>query len=148
MSTRADDRTHRAGRSGTALRLLGAAALGVSAYVHLRIALERPPLYAAGQVTVSGLFLLQGLAALAVVVWVLVRGDRLAWLGFGAVALVSLVALVLGSYVQLPAVGPIPAVYDPDWYPDKYLAAASAAVAVAVAVVALLRIRGHRGGAG
>lgn len=145
MRTGADRRPRRAGRSGTALRLVGAAALGVSAYVHLRIALERPPLYADGQVTLSGLFLLQGLAALAVVVWVLLRGDRLAWLGFGVVALASFVALVLSVYVQIPAVGPFPTLYEPLWYPDKYVAAASAAAGVAVAVVALLLLRGPRG---
>lgn len=145
MSTAAGTGTQRAGRSGTVLRLLGAAALGVSAYVHLRIALERPPLYADGQVTLSGMFILQGLAALAVVAWVLVRGDRLAWLAFGVVALASLVALVLSVYVQIPAVGPFPTLYEPLWYPDKYLAAASAAAAVAVAVIAVLLLRRPRG---
>lgn len=128
-------------RIGTGLRVVGAIALGYSGYLHLRIALERPPLLADGGVTLSGLFVAQAVAAALVVVWVLVRGDLLAWLAFGLVALGSLAALVLSTYVQIPAIGPFPTLYEPVWYLDKYLAAVSAAVAGVVAVVAVLRLR-------
>jgi hypothetical protein len=80
-------------------------------------------------------------AAALVVVWVLVRGDRLAWLAFCAVALGSLVALVVSVYVQIPSIGPFPAIYEPLWYLDKYLAAGSAALAGVIALVALLSLR-------
>ena len=123
------------------LRLLGAVTLGYSAYLHARIALERPPLFADGQVTLSGLFIVQATAATLVVIWVLVRPGVLAWLAFGAVAAGSLGALVLSVYVQVPSIGPFPVIYEPVWYQDKYLAAASAAAAALVALVALVRMR-------
>lgn len=128
-------------RTGMALRVVGAIALGCSGYLHLRIALERPPLFADGLVSLSGLFVAQAVAAAVVVIWVLVRGDLLSWLAFGAVALGSLAALVLSVYVRIPAVGPFPQLYEPIWYADKYLAAAAAAVASVVALVAVLGLR-------
>ncbi|MGV8965843.1 MAG: hypothetical protein ACOH2F_06150 [Cellulomonas sp.] len=122
-------------------RLLGAVTLGYSAYLHARIAVERPPLFADGQVTLSGLFIAQATAATLVVFWVLVRPSVLAWLAFGAVAAGSLGALVLSVYVQVPSFGPFPVIYEPYWYQDKYLAAASAAAAVLVALVSVIRLR-------
>lgn len=122
------------------LALLGALTLGYSAYLHVRIAVERPPLFADGQVTLSGLFIAQATAAMVVVLWVLLRRSTLAWLAFGAVAAGSLGALVLSVYVQIPSVGPFPVIYEPFWYQDKYLAAASAAAAGLVALVALVAL--------
>lgn len=128
-------------RSGPVLRVVGALALGFSAFLHLRIALERPPLFADGQVTLSGLFLAQAVVAASVTLWVLVRGTRPAWLALGAVALASLAAVVLSVYVRIPSVGPFPVIYEPIWYLDKYLASASAGIAVVVAAVALILLR-------
>jgi hypothetical protein len=135
-----DHPTRRTARTGMALRVIGALALGYSGYLHLRIALERPPLFADGQVTLSGLFIAQAVAAAVVVLWVLLRGDLLAWLAFGAVALGSLVALVTSVYVQIPSVGPFPPIYEPIWYLDKNLAAVSAALASLVALVAVISL--------
>lgn len=133
-----------ADRIATALRIVGAIALGYSGYLHLRIALERPPLLADGGVTLSGLFVAQAFAAAVVVIWVLVQGRLFSWLAFAAVAFGSLAALVLSTYVRIPAVGPFPVLYEPVWYADKYLAAVSAAIAGVVAAVAVLRLRRHR----
>lgn len=143
MSGTSDRASQRTTRARTALRVMGAVALGYSGYLHLRIALERPPLFADGQVSLSGLFLAQAVAAAVVVVWVLVRGDLVSWLAFGAVAVGSLAALVLSVYVRIPAVGPFPELFEPLWYADKYLAAAAAAVASVVALVAVLSLRRH-----
>ncbi|RYV49550.1 hypothetical protein [Pengzhenrongella frigida] len=121
--------------------MLGALTLGDSAYLHSRIAVERPPLFADGQVTLSGLFVAQASAAALVVIWVVVRPSVVAWLAFGAVAAGSLGALVLSVYVQVPSIGPFPVIYEPLWYQDKYLATASAAAAVLVALVALVWLR-------
>lgn len=127
-------------RSGAVLRALGAVALGYSAYLHARLAWDRP-LVTDGQLTLSGLFVAQAVVATAVVVWVLVRGDRMAWAAYGLVALASLAALLLSVVVRIPSVGPFPVIYEPVWYPDKVLAAVSAAVAVVVAAVALVGLR-------
>ena len=83
----------------------------------------------------------QAVVAGLVALWVLVLGGRLAWLATFAVGLVSLVALVASVYVEIPAIGPFPTLYEPLWYSDKVLAAVSAAVATVVAAVALPRLR-------
>jgi len=144
MSTAHDVTTHHRARTGMMLRVLGALALGYSGWLHLRIAMDRPPLFADGQVTLSGLFIAQAVAAAIVVLWVLLRGDLLAWLAFGAVALGSLVALIASVYVQIPSMGPFPAIYEPVWYADKILAATAAALASVVALVAVLSLLRRR----
>ncbi len=133
----------RSRRSGTGvlLRGLGAVALGYSGYLHLRIALDRPPLLADGQVSLSGLFVAQAVAVAVVGVWVLVRGSMQSWLAFGAVAVASAAALVLSVYVRIPAFGPFPELYEPIWYLDKYLAGAAAIIAGVVALLAVLGLR-------
>ena len=123
------------------LRVLGAAALGVSAALH--VVLAQGPLVSGGQITLAGLFLAQAVVATLVALAVLLLGSRLAWTAAAVLALGSLAALVLSVYVQLPAVGPFPALYEPAWYGEKVLAAVSAAVAAVVALVALPRAR-HR----
>ena len=123
-------------RSGVVLRVLGTAALAVSAYVHVDIA-RGLPLFADGQITLMGLFIGQAVVAALVALWVLVRGDRLAWLAVAAVGLGSFAALVLSVYVQIPSIGPFPIIYEPLWYTDKVVAAVAAAAAALVAAVAL-----------
>ena len=141
MPSTSDQAVRRTTRSSLVLRVLGAVALGYSGYLHLRIALERPPLFVDGQVTLSGLFIAQAVSAAVVVLWVLLRGDRLAWLAFGAVALGSLVALVMSVYVQIPSIGPFPVIYEPLWYQDKVLGAVSAGAAAVIALVALVLLQ-------
>ena len=63
--------------TGLAVRLLTAAALAVSAYVHLD--LSTSPYSAAGQLTLGALFLGQAVVAIAVAVWVLARPSRAAY---------------------------------------------------------------------
>ncbi len=126
-------------RTGIVLRVLGVVALGVSAFVHIDIASSRP-LVADGQITLMGLFMAQGVVAAIVALWVLVRGDTLAWLAVGAFGLASLAALVLSVYVEIPSIGPFPTIYEPVWYTDKYVAAAAAGAAAIIALVALVRM--------
>ncbi len=141
MSTPVDTTSRRTGRTGLLLRVIGALALGYSAYLHFRIASDRPPLFADDKVTLSGLFVAQAVAATVVSLWVLLHGIRLAWLAFAAVALGSLAALLLSVYVEIPAFGPLPTIYEPLWYTDKVLAAIAAGVASLVALVALATAR-------
>ena len=121
------------------LRVLGGAALGVSALLH--VVLAQGPLVSDGQVTLAGLFIAQAVVATLTALAVLLRGRRLAWIAAAVVGLGSLAALVLSVYVQIPAVGPFPTLYEPLWYGEKVLAAASAALAAVVAVVALRHAR-------
>lgn len=121
------------------LRLLGAAGLALSAYLHTTLA--RGPLVTSGSVTLAGLFLAQAAVATLVAGWVLLRGTRSAWLATAAVGLGSLLALVLSVYVQIPSIGPFPALHEPFWYGEKAAAAAAAATAAGAAAAALGRRR-------
>jgi hypothetical protein len=114
---------------------LTALALAVSAYVHAD--LGDPPYAAAGQVTLSGLFVAQAVVAAAVVVWLLVRPGAASALGALVVGAASLAALVLSVYVRLPSVGPFPVLYEPLWYADKVVAAVAAGVATVLAAALL-----------
>ncbi len=127
------------------LRGVGAAALAVSAYIHVDLAAG--PLVADGQITLAGLFVGQAVAASLCALWVLARGSRPAWLAGGLVALASVAALVLTVYVFVPSIGPLPAVYEPFWYPAKAVAAGAAAVAALAALAALLADRRAAGSA-
>ena len=130
----------RSGGLGIALRVVGAAALAFSGWVHYDIA-AGTQLFGDGQVTVTGLFMGQAVVAVLVALWVLLRGDRMAWTVFLLVAGASLAALVASTYVQIPAVGPFPLIYDPTWFPQKVQAAVAAGVATLVALVALAALR-------
>lgn len=124
------------------LRWLTAAALAVSAYLHVDLASS--PYYADGQLTLSALFVGQAVVAAAVAVWVLLSSGRLAKLAALAVAAGSLLALVLSVYVRLPSFGPFPVLYEPLWYADKVAAAVAAAVATVAALASLLTARTAR----
>ena len=118
--------------------MVGAAALGVSAYLHVDLA--QGPLVSGGQITLAGLFTAQAVVATLTAVAVLVRPGRPAWIAVAAVALGSFAALVLSVYVQIPAVGPFPTLYEPFWYGEKVIAAAAAAIAAVTALVALVAL--------
>ena len=119
--------TRRAARSSPALRVLVALALLASASLH--VGLASGPGTSGGQLTVSALFLAQAVVAALVAVWVLLLPSRPARLAAAAVGLGSLVALVASTYVQVPAIGPFPSLYEPGWYTDKALAAVAAGLA-------------------
>jgi len=123
--------------AGLALRLLTAAALAVSAYVHLD--LSSSPYWAAGELTLGALFLGQAGVAAAVAVWVLARPSRGSYAAAAVVAAASLGALVLSTCVRLPQVGPFPVLYEPFWYADKVVAATAAGVALVAAAAGLAR---------
>ena len=117
------------------LRIVAALAAAYSAYIHYDLA--QGPLAAAGQVTVAGLFVAQAAVISAAALWVVLRASRLAWLALGGIALASLVALVVTTYVLVPALGPLPAVYEPSWYADKVYAAVAVAVTALASLVAI-----------
>ena len=123
--------------TGVAVRLLTAAALAVSAYVHLD--LSSSPWYAGGQLTLGALFLGQAVVAAVVALWVAVRPSRAAYAAAAVVAAASFAALVLSTYVRLPSVGPFPVLYEPVWYADKVVAAVAAGVALLAAAAGLTR---------
>ena len=133
---------HRSDRgSSLALRGLAALALLASAYQH--VALASGPWTSGGQLTTAALFRTQAVVAALVAVWLLVLASRTAWLAAAVVGLGSLAAVVVSTYVQVPAVGPFPSLYEPSWYGDKVLAAVTAGLAAVggLAGLALARTR-------
>ncbi|MET3952677.1 hypothetical protein [Arthrobacter sp. UYEF36] len=127
-------------RSFWVLRVCVAAALVVSAVVHVQLA----PGYqqaAPGGLGQGTLFLVQAGASVVAAVFMLLKGSRTAFAAAAVVAFSSLAAVILYRYVQVPALGPLPSMYEPVWYAAKVITAAAEAAAggLALAGYALLR---------
>ena len=71
--------------------------------------------------------------ALAAALLVLTRGRTAVVLAAALVAASALAALVVYRYVDLGAIGPLPDLYEPVWYPEKVVAAAGEATALVAA---------------
>ncbi|MHA7181352.1 hypothetical protein ACX80J_14710 [Arthrobacter sp. MDB2-24] len=116
-----------------ALRVLVAVGLIVSAVIHFQLA---PGFQQAAPTGIGGgnLFRIQAVVAVLAAAYVLIRGSRAAYALAAVVALSALAAVVLYRYVQVPAIGPIPSMYEPVWYAKKTLTAVAEAVAGTLAV--------------
>ena len=123
--------------AGLVLRVLAAAALAVDAVVHARLA---PGYQAAAPEGIGegNLFLAEATAAALAGLYVLIRGSRPAWLLALVTAGGGLAVLLLYRYIDLPAVGPFPAMYEPLWFPEKILTALAQAAALLLAATALI----------
>jgi hypothetical protein len=121
-----------------ALRVLTALTLFIDAGVHIHLA---PGYQAAtpGGIGQGNLFLLEGAAAVLSALYVLIRGSRAAYALALAVAFSGFVAVVLYRYVDIPAFGPFPAMYDPVWFFEKSLSAVAEAAGTVFAVMGLVR---------
>ncbi|NUS14373.1 MAG: hypothetical protein HOY69_23720 [Streptomyces sp.] len=129
-------------------RLLAAAGLAVDAYVHADLASQ----YDVVKATVSqgDLFrieaALSALAALLVLVWRRLPADLFGWL----VAAGGFALIVVYRYVDVGKLGPVPNMYEPVWYTEKWVAAVAQLVTVAAASVLVvvdlweMRRRRHR----
>jgi len=105
-----------------ALRVLAAAALGISSYVHLHVA----HLYGYGNtITGTDIFRAQGVVAAVVAVVLLLTGNRWVWVLAALLGLASFGAVMTYRYVDVGAIGPIPNMYDATWQPspDKVMSA-------------------------
>lgn len=120
-------------------RVVVAAGLVGSAYVHLDLA----PTYdgIGEQLTVGDLFRAQGVVGLLAAATVLLMRRRVALLLAVAVAVASTAAVASSVYVRIPAVGPLPELYEPLWYLDKTVSALCTTVAAVVGGVLLARRR-------
>lgn len=122
-----------------ALQLIAAAGLAYDAKIHFKLA----PAYdqvRSSTVSQGDLFRIEAwLAVAAAVLVVVVRKPITAFLA-AAVAGGGLVPLLVYRYYDFGSLGPLPAMYEPAWYPDKTntcIAQAVAAVAAGALLVAL-----------
>lgn len=121
-----------------ALRVCTALALFIDAGVHIHLA----PGYQAGNPAGIGqgnLFLIEAAAAVLAALYVLLRGSRTA---YGAALIVSLsafAAVVVYRYVNIPAFGPFPAMYEPVWFFEKSLSAVAEAAGAILAGIGFVR---------
>ena len=129
--------TQRLSLADLTFRLLGAAALAISSYVHLHGAHFYSSL--GDSITQADLFYVQGIVAALVALWVLATGNRWAWVAVALVGAASFAAVMVYRYVDVGSIGPIPNMYEPTWQTNqKLLSAYAEAAAVVIAVVALL----------
>lgn len=138
MTTRAAIAT--ASPALVALRVMTAAGLLVDAVIHLYLASSYQEA-APGGIGEGNLFRTQAVAALLLAVLVLARGSRMAYLASAIVAAAALGAVLIYRYVDLPALGPLPPMYEPLWFPTKAATAVAEAVALTGALIGLSRPR-------
>lgn len=121
-----------------ALRVLTALALFIDAGVHIYLA---PGYQAAspGGIGQGNLFYLESAAAVLAALWVLFRGSRASFALALVVALSAFVAVVLYRYVNIPAFGPFPAMYEPVWFFEKSLSAVAEGAGALLAAAGLVR---------
>lgn len=117
-----------------ALRVLIATGLVITAVIHWQLApgYQQAASSGVGQDT---LFRIQAVASVLAAVYVLVRGTRPAYLVAAVVGFAALAAVVVTAYVQVPAIGPLPAMYEPVWFTTKTLSAVAEGLAGILAVV-------------
>ena len=109
-------------RAALVLRLLVAACLLVDAIVHLRLSSGYQLAQPAG-IGQGNLFRIEAVVAVLTAVYALLRGSRASFLVAAGVSLSAFAAVLLYRYVQVPALGPIPSMYEPIWFFQKTLSA-------------------------
>lgn len=125
------------GRTLVGLRIATALALAVDAVVHLQLAGTYDQA-APGGIGEGNLFRIEAVVALLAAVFVLVRGTRVSFLVALVAAGSAFVAVVVTRYVDLPAFGPFPAMYEPVWFGKKTLSAVAEGVGSLLAVAGLV----------
>lgn len=127
-----------------AARRFGIALLVVSAYTHAHLASQ----YNVGPaITLGQLFIAQAIVTSFVALWMLLRDSSLAWLVATVVMAASAAAVLLSVVTKLPAIGPFPSIYEPAWFTEKIISAASEVAFVVLALgraAVLLRVRHTR----
>jgi hypothetical protein len=114
-------------------RLFVAAMLAYDAFVHARLAEQRWG--SGGAVTQGQLFAVEAAAAAVVAALLLLNDRRTVWAAAAAVALGGVVAVVVTRYVDIPAFGPFPSMYEPSWYAVKTWSALAEAAGGLVAAI-------------
>ncbi|MEO6117112.1 MAG: hypothetical protein ABIP57_01140 [Jatrophihabitantaceae bacterium] len=134
---------HDAGRTrlsvlDLALRATTAAGLAVDAFIHLQLS-SMYQLAAPGGIGQGNLFRIAAVAAVLAALYVLLRGSQAAYGAAFLAAASALGAVVLYRYVNVPALGPLPSMYEPLWFAKKSATALAEALASVAAMAGLAR---------
>ncbi len=133
-----------AGRTvGWVLRLLVAACLVTDAVVHLRLASTYAQASAPGQLSEGLLFQVESVTALVVALLVLVLGNPAAFAAAFIVTGSAFVAVMLFRYVDVPAFGPVPSMYEPVWFGQKTISAVAEGLGVVLSAIGFVHARGR-----
>lgn len=127
----------------TLLRLITVGGLIVDARVHLKLAVAYDSIKSS-TVSQGDLFRVEAGLAIAAAVLILVFRRSLTDFFAAAVAGGGLVALLAYRYVDLGAIGPLPPMYEPVWYPDKVDTCVAQAIATGASICLLLIAIGRR----
>ena len=122
------------------LRLVVAGGLAVDAYVHWNLAPDFDSFVGAGphHVSQGQLFRVEAvLAAIALLLVLFVDHLLAAALAF-VTAVGGLAAVLLYRYVDVGAIGPLPDMYDPTWYPEKTISVIAEGIVVLAAIVLIV----------
>ncbi len=131
---------------GIVLRLLVAAGLAADAVVHWRFAPDMAPGPNTPDDVIPGddLFRAQAIAAAVAAVLVLAWARRWTYAIAFLVAASAAGAVLLYHFVDFGQLGPIPRMYDPQWYADKTISLAGELVAALAALIGFLTVRRDR----
>ena len=131
---------------GIVLRLLVAAGLAADAVVHWRFAPDMAPGPNTPADVIPGddLFRAQAIAAAVAAVLVLAWARRWTYAIAFLVAASAAGAVLLYYFVDFGQLGPIPRMYDPQWYADKTISLAGELVAALAALIGFLTVRRDR----
>jgi hypothetical protein len=129
-----------AGVAAVALRVLVATALAVDAVVHVRLAADYQ-LAAPGGIGQGNLFRIEAAVAIAVGLYVLIIGSRTAYGAAFLVTASALAAVLVYRYIDVPAIGPIPSMYEPLWFFQKSLSAVAEGAGAVLAASGVVLIR-------
>ena len=121
-------------------RLLVVAGLGVDAYVHWVFAPDMA-FVQGGSISGDALFRVQGVLAALVGVLVLARARQWTYAVAFLVAASALGALLFYYFVDVGAIGPLPAMHDPSWYAEKTISGVGEGVAAIAALAGYVLAR-------
>lgn len=119
---------------GWLLRLATAAALALDAYVHADLITRYAPNQGSAAISQGDLFRIEAAVSAFTALALLLTARRVIWLLAALVAASALGALLLYRYFNPGALGPLPDMHEPSWYPEKTLTAIAEAVAIVTAL--------------
>lgn len=120
------------------LRLMTAAALAVDAYVHADLITRYDPNQADAAISQGDLFRIEVVVATVAAIAVVLAPRRVVWVFALLVASSALGGVLLYRYFNPGALGPLPDMYEPIWYPQKSLAVIAESAAVAASLLGYL----------